>query len=46
MSGIVAFIRYCPSCGRRFHVKVVSRKLIEMVRETMEKKLSLLDKGR
>jgi hypothetical protein len=28
MPGIGTFFRYCPSCGKRFHVKLVGEKLL------------------
>ncbi|MGD0319757.1 MAG: hypothetical protein ABSB56_08680 [Nitrososphaerales archaeon] len=28
MSGINEFLRICPSCGKRFHVKLVGEKLV------------------
>jgi hypothetical protein len=27
------FFRHCPGCGRRFHIKLVSRKLVDVERE-------------
>jgi hypothetical protein len=27
------FFRHCPGCGRRFHIKLVSKKLVHMDRE-------------
>ena len=38
MSEVEAFFRFCPSCGRRFHVRLVSKKLVDSKRETFEKK--------
>jgi hypothetical protein len=29
------FFRHCPGCGRRFHIKLVSKKLVHMERESM-----------
>jgi len=28
MSEVKEFFRICPSCGRRFHIKLVSKKLV------------------
>jgi hypothetical protein len=28
MPGVGTFFRHCPSCGKRFHVKVVGEKLV------------------
>jgi len=28
MSEVRAFFRFCPSCGRRFHIRLVSKKLV------------------
>lgn len=36
MSEIKTFFRHCPSCGRRFHIKLVSKKSIE--EETIEER--------
>ena len=37
MSEIKTFFRHCPSCGRRFHIKVVRKEHVggEIVREKM-----------
>jgi hypothetical protein len=29
VSEIKTFFRHCPSCGRRFHIQLVGRKLVE-----------------
>ncbi len=29
------FFRHCPGCGRRFHIKVVDKKMIHLERESM-----------
>ena len=34
MSEVKTFFRFCPSCGKRFHVKLVSKKLVDDRRET------------
>jgi hypothetical protein len=36
MSEVETFFRFCPSCGRRFHIKLVSKKLVDTKRETTE----------
>lgn len=28
MSEVEAFFRHCPNCGKRFHIRLVSRKLV------------------
>ncbi len=38
LSQIEAFFRNCPECGRRFHVRLVSKKLIGFQRETAERR--------
>ena len=38
MSEVRAFFRYCPSCGRRFHIKLVGKALIELDRQSVERK--------
>jgi hypothetical protein len=29
------FFRHCPGCGRRFHIKVESKKMVHMDRESV-----------
>jgi predicted RNA-binding Zn-ribbon protein involved in translation (DUF1610 family) len=29
------FFRHCPACGRRFHIKLESKKLVHMEREPL-----------
>jgi len=29
------FFRHCPGCGRRFHIKLVDKKLARLERQTM-----------
>jgi hypothetical protein len=29
MSEVKTFFRYCPSCGKRFHIKLVGKKLMD-----------------
>jgi DNA-directed RNA polymerase subunit RPC12/RpoP len=31
------FFRFCPECGRRFHIKLVSKKLTKLDRETIRR---------
>ncbi|MDA4121448.1 MAG: hypothetical protein OK404_03465 [Thaumarchaeota archaeon] len=38
MEDLQSFFRFCPSCGRRFHIKLVSKKLVEMTKEKTEMK--------
>jgi len=33
MSEIKTFFRFCPECGRRFHIKVLSKNLVSLQRE-------------
>ncbi len=32
------FFRHCPGCGRRFHIKLVDKKLVEIDRTRVESK--------
>jgi hypothetical protein len=34
MSSIVTFFRHCPSCGRRFEIRLVGRSLVSTEKET------------
>ena len=45
MSEVSSFFRHCPSCGRRFHIKLVSKKLVDVKRETVEKTSSVMSSG-
>lgn len=36
------FFRHCPSCGRRFHIKLVSKKMLAEHRETINEPGGLL----
>jgi len=36
MSEVETFFRFCPSCGKRFHIKLISKKLVDSKRETSE----------
>jgi DNA-directed RNA polymerase subunit RPC12/RpoP len=33
MSEVKEFFRICPSCGRRFHIKLVTKKLVDNRKE-------------
>ncbi len=30
------FFRHCPGCGRRFHIKLESKKMVHLDRESMQ----------
>jgi DNA-directed RNA polymerase subunit RPC12/RpoP len=36
VSEIKTFFRFCPECGRRFHIKIVDKKLVDVKREVVE----------
>ena len=36
MSEIKVFFRFCPDCGRRFHIKLVRKDLVNVEREQEE----------
>ena len=38
MSEVRTFFRYCPACGKRFHIRLVNRKLVEETKETKVQK--------
>jgi predicted RNA-binding Zn-ribbon protein involved in translation (DUF1610 family) len=38
MSEVRAFFRFCPSCGRRFHIRLMAKKLVEERKEATEMK--------
>jgi DNA-directed RNA polymerase subunit RPC12/RpoP len=42
MSEVETFFRYCPACGKRFHIKLVGKRLVRDEREekTKEKQAS------
>jgi predicted RNA-binding Zn-ribbon protein involved in translation (DUF1610 family) len=42
MSELTTFFRHCPSCGRRFEIRLVGKKLVEKRRETEERQSSYL----
>ena len=42
MSEIREFFRYCPSCGKRFHIKLVGKKLVDDKKETENKTESMV----
>ena|SRR2546425_8376022 len=35
--GLAEFFRHCPECGRRFHIKLESKKRLSLDRETIHK---------
>ncbi|MDA4128952.1 MAG: hypothetical protein OK422_05820 [Thaumarchaeota archaeon] len=34
MSEVRTFFRHCPACGRRFQIRLVTKKLVNLERET------------
>jgi hypothetical protein len=38
MSEVRTFLRFCPACGRRFHIKLVGKKLLDERMEQTEVK--------
>lgn len=43
MSEVETFFRFCPSCGRRFHIKLVSKKLVDDRKEVEEIKQAMMN---
>ena len=43
MSTASEFFRHCPSCGRRFHIKLVSKKLTNERKDTEEVKQGMIN---
>lgn len=44
MSEVKILLRYCPACGKRFHIKLVNKKLVNDTREeAVRKKQSSYD---
>lgn len=41
MSEVETFFRFCPGCGKRFHIKLVSKKLVDLKRDTFEQELPM-----
>jgi DNA-directed RNA polymerase subunit RPC12/RpoP len=41
VSEIKTFFRFCPACGRRFHIKLVSKELVNLQRESVEVKRAI-----
>lgn len=39
MSEVRTFFRYCPSCGKRFHIKLVDKRLVKDSKETRVEKV-------
>ena len=42
MSEVETFFRFCPSCGKRFHIKLVSKKLVGDRKEVEEVKQAMM----
>jgi hypothetical protein len=38
VSEVKTFFRFCPSCGKRFHIKLVGKELVDSKRETFNQK--------
>jgi ribosomal protein L44E len=36
MSEVETFFRYCPQCGKRFHIKLVGKKKVGSERESVD----------
>jgi len=36
MSEVKVFFRHCPSCGRRFHIRLENKRLVKLEREQEE----------
>ena len=36
MSEVRTFFRFCPSCGRRFHIKLIKKEMTDIKRETVD----------
>ena len=34
------FFRHCPGCGRRFHIKLVDKKMVELERKSVTRRES------
>jgi transposase-like protein len=43
MSEVKEFFRHCPACGRRFHIKLVSKKLVGERKEVAEIKQAMVN---
>jgi hypothetical protein len=43
MSEVKTLFRYCPACGKRFHIKFLSKKLVRDDREEKVKKQASYD---
>lgn len=41
MSEVETFFRFCPGCGKRFHIKLVSKKLVDLKRDTFEQQQAM-----
>jgi uncharacterized Zn finger protein len=42
MSEIRTFFRFCPGCGRRFHIRLVTKELVAERKETTETKQTIV----
>ena len=42
MSEVETFFRFCPSCGKRFHIKLIGKKLVDSKRETSDQKRDVM----
>ena len=40
MSEVRTFFRYCPACGKRFHIRLVNKKLVRDTRETRVQRMT------
>ena len=42
MSEVKDFFRICPACGRRFHIKLMTKKLVDERKDVSEVKRALI----
>lgn len=42
MPKVETFFRFCPSCGKRFHIKLVSKNLVDDRKEVVEIKRAVM----
>jgi hypothetical protein len=45
VSEVKTFFRYCPACGRRFHIKLVSKTLVSLDRQSTDQKQAVPGTG-
>jgi len=38
VSEIKTFFRFCPACGKRFHIKLVSKRLVNVDRQSVDQR--------